>query len=108
MIVILSHGMDFFGELAHSTERLADLATALGRLPVDGRERDELAAVQEVLRHDARQPLEIAPDQAGQIAAVLRRAAANRWIKPTAAAEAALLSQCAQRAADAGETWIWR
>lgn len=108
MFVTLSHGLDFYGELAHSTERLADLATALGRLPLSDSERDDIADVQEVLRHDMRQPLQIAPEQAAQIAVVLRRAAANRFLKPNPTAEADLLAQCAQRAADAGEPWTWR
>lgn len=105
-MLTVSHGIDFFGELAHSTERMQALATALAKL--DSLAPAERAALREVLLDDVCEPVEIGPGPARQFARVLRRAANSPYLRPLPTAEADLLAQCAERAADAGECWTWR
>ncbi|MER0450156.1 hypothetical protein ABR738_37400 [Streptomyces sp. Edi4] len=107
--ITISHGIDFFGELAHSTERLHTLATALSKvLPTRKAHREDLEQVVQLLRHELTEPMEIEPEQAAAVAAALRRAADDRFLKPIPTKEAVLLAECAERAATDRETWIWR
>ncbi|MEV6726880.1 hypothetical protein AB0M94_38920 [Streptomyces xanthochromogenes] len=107
--ITISHGIDFFGELAHSTARLHTLATALTKvMPSRQAHREDLEQVVQLLRHDFTEPMEIEPEQAAAVAEALRRAAGDRFLKPTPTKEAELLAECAERAADASETWTWR
>jgi hypothetical protein len=101
--LVTSHGADFFGEDRHSLRQLYEIRQYVRG--VGSAERNE--PLVQLLDAAGAHPQEIPPATAADYGQLLRLVARSRFTPKKVAAAAALLADAADRAAAAGESWIW-
>jgi hypothetical protein len=103
MGINISHGSNRYGEERRSAATIANLGKHLAHV-LPGRHWRTVSTLFDGSFSDT---AFVSPGRAGQIASVLRRAAADPKMPREWAAEAALFADAAGRAAAAGEPWMW-
>lgn len=103
MGINVSHGSDLYGEERRSATTVGNLGKHLAHV-LPGADWRQVAYLFDGSFRDV---AEVEPGEARQVAVILRRAA-DDWLMPRPwEKEARLFADAADRAADAGEPWVW-